>query len=218
MYTADSRVADIIYSDFTVIPMLGRFGITLGVGDVTIDDACKAGGIDTDLYLAIVNNYMGLTDSFGATAHLDDVKSFLRLTNAYYTTAALPNIERHFRALNDRSGNAADNNLQLLWSFFMELKKEITLRAEADERNFGNAGAADGADSEPCAAAIIAGDPAADSSIEEKVEDLRTFFIVHLKGDYDQNLCMAVVTSLAVLDNDIRRTNHLRASLRRIQK
>ena len=63
-------------------------------------------------------------------------------------------------------------------------------------------------------AELLGGNTETDESIEDKVEDLRSFFIVHLQGIYDQNLCMAVVTSLAVLENDIRRTNRVRALLR----
>lgn len=217
MYTADSRLADIIYSDFTAIPMLGRFGITLGVGDGTIADVCFAKGIDLDFFLALINAYLGNSDSLPLS--LFEVKylaDFLDLTDAYYTSAALPNIERHFRALSGRSGDAcAENNLQLLWGFFMELKREIGSRAGSDKVNFSQVvRIAETEASLVRAAELLAGNRETDESIEDKVEDLRSFFIVHLQGTYDQNLCMAVVTSLAVLENDIRRTNRLRALIR----
>ncbi len=217
MYTADSRLADIIYSDFTAIPMLGRFGITLGVGDGTIADVCFAKGIDLDFFLALINAYLGNSDSLSlSVAGIRHLANFLALTNAYYISAALPNIERHFRALSGRSGDVcAENNLQLLWGFFMELKREISSRADSDKESLSqDVGIVEPEASIVRVAELLGGNTETDESIEDKVEDLRSFFIVHLQGIYDQNLCMAVVTSLAVLENDIRRTNRVRALLR----
>ncbi len=46
--------------------------------------------------------------------------------------------------------------------------------------------------------------------IEEKLSDLRNMFIKHLTGDYDLNLCYAVLTAIFALEKDLRQNNRIR--------
>ena len=46
--------------------------------------------------------------------------------------------------------------------------------------------------------------------MEERLHDLLCFFVVHLRGEYDPNLCVAVVTALSSLDKDYRQNNRIR--------
>ena len=46
--------------------------------------------------------------------------------------------------------------------------------------------------------------------IEEKLSDLRNMFIKHLTGDYDLNLCYAVITAIFALEKDLRQNNRIR--------
>ena len=46
--------------------------------------------------------------------------------------------------------------------------------------------------------------------IEEKLNDLKNLFILHLSGSYDVNLCYAVIFALYSLEKDIRQHNRIR--------
>ena len=46
--------------------------------------------------------------------------------------------------------------------------------------------------------------------IEEKIDDLINMLIVHLKGDYDHNLGMAVIVAIFSLKKDIKQNNRIR--------
>jgi regulator of cell morphogenesis and NO signaling len=46
--------------------------------------------------------------------------------------------------------------------------------------------------------------------IEDKLNDLKSFFIIHLKGKYDVNLCQAVVSSIIALEKDLKQNNRIR--------
>ena len=71
------------------------------------------------------------------------------------------------------------------------------------------------AESSAALAEIVASVPKDEKAIEDKVDDLTSFFVIHLRGEYDQNLCMAVVTSLMSLEKDIKRNDRIRERLLR---
>ena len=48
-------------------------------------------------------------------------------------------------------------------------------------------------------------------SVEEKISDLKSMFIIHLTGNYDPNLCLAVLFALVSLEKDIKQNNRIRS-------
>lgn len=215
VYSGDSRLKDVIIHDFTVIPLINRFGIFLGVGDETIGEICVGHGIDTGFFLSILNTY--LKDDYTPQIEwekwdLKETVDFLRKTNQYYTQTLLPTIECHFRMLYERSRHQK-NNISYLWSFFKELKDELEARIEIDEKIWFPA-LMNQSKREECRCSLN-GIPTDESVIEDKVNDLVSFFVMHLKGDYDHNLCMGVVTSVSTLDKEIMKYNRIRQKILR---
>ena len=51
--------------------------------------------------------------------------------------------------------------------------------------------------------------------IEDKLNDLKSFFIIHLKGVYDINLCHAVIASIIALEKDLKQNNRIRERILR---
>ena len=47
---AQNQLSDIIISHPDIIPVINRFGITLGTGDNTIDSICANHNLDTDFF------------------------------------------------------------------------------------------------------------------------------------------------------------------------
>ncbi len=212
MYSSGTRLSDIIFKDFTVIPVLNRFGISLGVGDETIESAARHAGISVWFILDILNDTDSPIDTmtgFSLSAgEIERAVKYLEDANQWLSSTALPNIERHFRALHDRSTEKS-NNLEFLWRFFQELKYELLSRIDRDSQILFPAVRKIICDGQEYLVEGIF----EENSVEEKVDDLASFFVVHLRGDYDRNLSMAVVTSLIVLDREVKRSNRLRARL-----
>ena len=46
--------------------------------------------------------------------------------------------------------------------------------------------------------------------VADSISDLLSFFVVHLRGDYNENLCNAVVSAIFTLDHDLRQTARIR--------
>lgn len=47
-------------------------------------------------------------------------------------------------------------------------------------------------------------------NIEDKLNDLINMFVIHLKGEYDVNLCHAVLIAIMSLQKDIKQNNRIR--------
>lgn len=209
LVTPDTKLCEVIVDEPSVVPVINRFDIVLGVGDRTIKSICKEKGIDTSFFITILNAFIhesffleNVTGAFNA----GDVVDYLRKTNNSYLRNQLPNIERHFAALISRSDS--NNNLPLLFNFYREVKTEIERRIDSDNQWFDAIISAEQSNSE----VSVAGNAvqAESDSIEDKLSDLTNMFVIHLRGDYDRNLCHAVLFAVISLEKDIRQNNRIR--------
>lgn len=209
LVTPDTKLCEVIVDEPSVVPVINRFDIVLGVGDRTIKSICKEKGIDTSFFITILNAFIhesffleNLTGAFNA----GDVVDYLRKTNNSYLRNQLPNIERHFAALISRSDS--NNNLPLLFNFYREVKTEIERRIDSDNQWFDAIISAEQSNSE----VSVAGNAiqAESDSIEDKLSDLINMFVIHLRGDYDRNLCHAVLFAVISLEKDICQNNRNR--------
>lgn len=209
LVTPDTKLCEVIVDEPSVVPVINRFDIVLGVGDRTIKSICKEKGIDTSFFITILNAFIhesffleNVTGAFNA----GDVVDYLRKTNNSYLRNQLPNIERHFAALISRSDS--NNNLPLLFNFYREVKTEIERRIDSDNQWFDAIISAEQSNSE----VSVAGNAiqAESDSIEDKLSDLINMFVIHLHGDYDRNLCHAVLFAVISLEKDIRQNNRIR--------
>lgn len=209
LVTPDTKLCEVIVDEPSVVPVINRFDIVLGVGDRTIKSICKEKGIDTSFFITILNAFIhesffleNVTGAFNA----GDVVDYLRKTNNSYLRNQLPNIERHFAALISRSDS--NNNLPLLFNFYREVKTEIERRIDSDNQWFDAIISAEQSNSE----VSVAGNAvqAESDSIEDKLSDLINMFVIHLRGDYDRNLCHAVLFVVISLEKDICQNNRIR--------
>ena len=209
LVTPDTKLCEVIVDEPSVVPVINRFDIVLGVGDRTIKSICKEKGIDTSFFITILNAFIhesffleNVTGAFNA----GDVVDYLRKTNNSYLRNQLPNIERHFAALISRSDS--NNNLPLLFNFYREVKTEIERRIDSDNQWFDAIISAEQSNSE----VSVPGNAvqAESDSIEDKLSDLINMFVIHLRGDYDRNLCHAVLFAVISLEKDIRQNNRIR--------
>lgn len=203
---AQTKLSDIIISNPDIIPVINRFGITLGTGDYTIETICIKHNLDTEFFLCIINTFINeeyFPEKTLKTFHASTIVSYLEKTNNYYLNFQLPNIDRHFASLIMRSGE--NNNLELMKRFFDELKCDIISRITHDTQQWFPKISALGNGAKTLAITIDDS-----SSILDKLNDLKNMFILHLTGNYDLNLCYGVINAIILLEKDIRQNDRIR--------
>ena len=216
LYNSDSKLYDVVINDPSVITVINRFNIFLGLGDKTVREFCELKKIDKNFFLTILNTYINedyFPEEILKSFSISRIIGYLEKTNNYYQEFQLPNIERHFDHLIMKSGSN-DNNLSLLRKFFNELKQELISRIESDNKWFPYLIKLDNIIKEndnkgevPPSYDEISNE---NNLIEDILNDLKNFFIIHLHGTYDQNLCYAVINAIYTLEKDIKQNNRIR--------
>ena len=199
----DSKLSEMVIEEPSTLTVLNRFGICLGLGDKTLKDICQEMQLDIDFFSAILNTYINesyFPEEILKTYSINEIISYFKKTNEYYLRFSIPNIERHFNSLIQRS-SANNNNLGLLRNFFEEVKNELITRIEFDNQIFQSQSLTVNADIKNIESEDL---------IEDKLNDLINMFVIHLKGEYDINLCHAVLISIMTLKKDINQNNRLR--------
>ena len=188
--TKDTKMHDVVISEPAIIAVLSRFDITLGIGDNTVRRICDERGINSSFFVATLNAF--IDDEYSGNdiflAHKKESAAFLHRTGNYYLRFLIPNVEQHFNLL-IRRNTAVNSNLELMRNFFGEVKTDI-LAALSCESQFT-----------PC------------NAVEEKLDDLISMFVIHLSGNYDVNLCQAVLFAIIGLKKDINLYNRICKSL-----
>lgn len=210
MITLDTRLVDIVSDNPLALPLLMRFGIRSGFGSATVAEESAHIGTDPSFMLEVLNSFSDpdYSPDWNSLPEFEkEAVAYLSKTDHYYSDTQLVNISRHFDLLLRSTRNSG--NLQLLQGFFGNLAELLTSRIRADlDRIFPYiSGDLDTLDVDINDILEI------DDRIEDQLSDLFSFLVMHLKGDFDANLWVAVVNAVSMLDKDIRQTNRIRRSI-----
>lgn len=96
-YKDSDHMCDVICDEPSLLQMLSRFGIPLGVGDQTVRQVCEAHGVDTATFLSVANFIK--RDARGAADSIDKVSvacltEYLKQAHTYFLDFQLPAIRR----------------------------------------------------------------------------------------------------------------------------
>jgi len=208
------QMSKVVEDHPSLIPVINRFGIRLGLGDNSVNEICVKYQLDTDFLLTVINTFLNeeyFPERKLQSFHTSQIIDYLQKTNHYYCQHQLPNIERHLTYFIKVSSPENQSTL-LIGDFFAGLKKEFESRISYDEKVWfpyclslseklqKNTHQPD--------AQICTQLP--EDNIEELLADLKKIMVKHISGEYDENLCYAVITAVNNLQKDIKQQNRIR--------
>jgi len=136
LLTPNMKMADVVHSNYLLLPVLGRFGIPFGFGEKTIQAICRKHRLDVDFFLAIVNAF-NHEDYFPEKKlrafNVLMIVDYLRKTHVYYIENQIPLIEKLLNTLLHPRPSGA-RNLKLIQKFFLEYKQELFNHLEREEQ------------------------------------------------------------------------------------
>ena len=89
-FSANDSLVDLINRDFNILPILSRFSIPLGFGTKSIGEVCQEAGINTELFLLIVN-FILTGKVYGIkTEHAEGLVDFLHKSHDYFMAFKFP--------------------------------------------------------------------------------------------------------------------------------
>ncbi|NLZ94585.1 MAG: LuxR family transcriptional regulator [Bacteroidales bacterium] len=188
--TKDTVLSELLAHHHILIPIVNRFGIKLGVGDKTIEDICEEQDLNVDFILVILNVYLNenyISDKILAQFDLKPIANYFNETIQNYLHSLVPNIEKHLHAFIALSDS---NNVELkaLQKVFYQFKEELVLHLEKGLEHKG-------------------------PYPHELLRDIKSMLIKHVSGNFNQNLCYAVIFSVGSLEDDLIIHNRLRDSV-----
>ena len=86
MYSSSDRMYRLMSEEHHLLHLFSQFGITMGVGDKTIEEVCKKHQIDTATFLAVVNHTPNVK------VDLNTLQAYLRNAHAYFLDFQIPRI------------------------------------------------------------------------------------------------------------------------------
>lgn len=219
-FSENMKMAEIIHSNYLLIPVIRRFGIRLGFGDKTVHTLCHELQIDANFLLTIINTFSN-KDYFPEKRLLKvntlQFIHYLQKTHDYYLNYQVPIIEKHIQALINSSPDNS-NSLSLVQNFFKDYKNELEEHLNREENitfpyikglyklyhNDFNEKEYDQL-SHSYSMKKYAEEH---NNIDDKLYDLQNILIKYLSGSFDDEHTQAVLFELFRLEKDIR--NHTR--------
>ena len=211
-------MSEVLEEHTSLIPVINRFGIRLGLGDYSIQEICDKFQLDCDFFLTVINTFLNeeyFPEKKLQTFHTSQIIDYLTKTNQFYLRNQLPNIERHLQLFIKQSlpGN---NSLSLIGKFFLSFKDELNNRIQKDQEEWFPYCLSLSEKLKSIQQTKILDKKQinihfeSEDSIEALLTDLKSIMIKHLSGDYNENLCYAVIFALNSLEKDIKQHNRIR--------
>lgn len=211
-------LSDVVQKHLSIVPMLNRFGIRLGLGEATVEEICQQKSLDVSFFLHILNSYLD-SDHLGGVdlspQHGELIADYLERTNASYLYEQLPNIEVHLNSFVKRS-NQDNPAIQSVPHVLNELRASLQERVKADDtellplfRRLAEELGDELLQLRISPQSLHENEPEEDRS-EALLADVMQVLIRHISGDFNDNLLFGLLYSLLTLKNDLASNNRLR--------
>lgn len=136
IFTGRMKMADMIASNYDLILMLPRFGISLGFGDKTVKEVCRENAVDENFFLTVCNIYT--FDDFRPddeeVSNIDSrlVVDHLQASHRYYIEERLPHLQNHMDHIADGAGQ---QSATILKKYFSDYCREVREHVRREEKN-----------------------------------------------------------------------------------
>ena len=201
--TPDTRMADLIEANYSLLHVLTRLGIDGAFGERTVREECEKHHIDTGTLILICNVYSrsGYTPSGDmlSDGRVEDILRYLHLSHDYYINDALVIIDTWMEELISPCTSAQK---QVIRTFFTEYKSELEKHFAYEENEVI-----------PYVQDLLLGKRSTSfsidrfeenhSNIDEKLSDLKSLILKSLPQVCDNSLRVRLLTFLYALQDDL---------------
>ena len=209
------KMADVIFHNYHLLPVITRFGIRLGFGEKTVREVCSDSMVNLEFFIEITNSF--IDDDYFSQTELTSfpvnlIVFYLQKTHEYYLEEKIPEIEALIEEMIKCSGEEFQKR-QSVSNFFTEYKKELInhIRKEEDtvqpyvleiEKAYNN---------KKLSRALylkirkysIEDFASEHDNVEEKLYDLKNIIIKYLSPCSDSSLSNKILLELFRLEKDL---------------
>lgn len=136
-YREDDHMSALISDNNALLMVMSRFGLSLGFGDKTVAEVCKAQEVHCPTFLTVANFVSETVHKEGAypvgSYSLPALLDYLKRAHTYFLEFNLPTIRRKLIEAIDCSGS--DEVAMLILKFFDEYVREVRRHMEFENRS-----------------------------------------------------------------------------------
>ena len=137
MITRELPMYRVVLENLQLLPLLPRFNLKSGFGELSVDEVCKAHGVNTDFFLEIANAYLDELYVPGeglSLFSLGTMVNYISSTHSYYKEIALPSVEKKLHRLMEHS-SLSEKEINLVTNFFNDYKKDFMVHLSQEEEH-----------------------------------------------------------------------------------
>lgn len=129
-YTPTDKMSDLICGNYTLLQVLSRFDLSLGFGDRSVQEVCKANGVDCNTFLAVVNFLIEENDRMAddvSDISIRALMNYLKQAHHYFLDFQFPTMRRKLIEAIDCStqNEVAFLILQFFDAYVAEVRKHM---------------------------------------------------------------------------------------------
>ena len=137
-FTLKTKLADIIHTNYLLLPVFNRFGIQLGFEDKSVEAICKEKKLNADFFLVILNSFNDKNYFPQDSLQRFDLRlivDYIKKSHSYYLDIKIPQIEQLILDLNNKSDSLLKDQIRIIEKFFAGYKEEIITHIQEEENN-----------------------------------------------------------------------------------
>lgn len=204
LFTPKTKMADILLANYRLLYVLPCFGMELGFGESTAEQACRSGGVSLPLFVLVCNLYT--FDHYLPNVQtleqipLANLMQYLQNSHRVYLSARMPQIIESILNLIDV---CRISHGETLISFCEKYREQVIAHFAREEQTVF-----------PYIAALLAGTPADTYKIREyghthtnlnaALNDLKNIIIKYLPRECTIDKCRSVLVDLFFFEADLK--------------
>ncbi len=215
--TKNHRTAELIHHDYSLIPVIMRFGINFGFGDKTVEEVCQENQINLDFFLAIINAFHD--NDYFTNQELNQfplrlIVEYLLKSHKQYAEVKIPRIEKLIEKLTWDEND--EMNKTLIRNFFSQYTQEVFEHLDFEENNIypyitGIEAAYESGEISSSLASKIKEKTISDygeehSDIDSKLLDLKNILIKYLPHPKNEDVLSTLIAEVFRFESDLE--NH----------
>ncbi len=213
LFQPETKMAEVILRNYTLLSILPRFSIKLGFGESTIAKVCQESNVDIDFFLMVCNlhTFDGYTPSQQQlfSTNIKSLIEYLKRSHQYYINLRINSIERKLDML---ASTCIPAHQKMLCSFFSGYKQEILKHFHYEEQVVF-----------PYVYQLVDGlEPSAyhinqyeehHDNIDDKLSDLKSIIIKYLPDDESESERSEILSDLFLFEDDLLKHTRIEESI-----
>lgn len=209
-------MCDLICEQPSLLQMMSRFGIPLGVEDKSVDDVCKARGVDPTTFLAVANFIKFGPDAakdFYDKVSVENLVNYLKKAHEYFLDFQFPSIRRKLlEAIVCSNVCEVNKVVGLIVKFYDDYTNEVRLHMDHENSRIFT-----------YVDDLLKGHKRSDFEIEDfarshesinsKLQELKNIIIKYYKPEAASDLLNSMMYDIFVCEFDLRRHCEVENSL-----